>query len=95
MLAEHEADDRVGDVGRVDLAARAGLEHRDRAVDALYDFTCELARLADPSPEQLALFAAISRDSAASDDFVRVNAGTISPAAFFAPDNVARLMASA
>jgi len=36
LLAEHLADDRLGNVGRVNLAARASLQHGDRAVDARF-----------------------------------------------------------
>ena len=40
-------------------------------------------------------FAATSRNQKAMDGFAQVNAGTISPAQFFAPDNVAAIMAAA
>lgn len=68
---------------------------RDEAALPMYEFTCELARLAPPTPEQAALFAAIHRNPASSEEFVRMNTGAISPAVFFAPDNVGRLMAAA
>jgi hypothetical protein len=41
------------------------------------------------------LFAAISRSQKSMDGFVQMNAGTISPAQFFAPENVGRIMAAA
>jgi len=68
---------------------------RDEASLPMYEFTCELAKLEPPTPEQAALFAAIHRSPTASDEFVRMNTGAISPAVFFAPENVARLMAAA
>ncbi|KAB2970026.1 MAG: FAD-dependent monooxygenase [Thermoanaerobaculia bacterium] len=68
---------------------------RDEAALPMYEFTCELAKLEPPTPEQAALFAAIHRSPAASDEFVRMNTGAISPAVFFAPDNVGRLLAAA
>jgi hypothetical protein len=48
-----------------------------------------------PPPEFTALLAATAGSQAAMDDFVRMNAGTISPAQFFAPDHVAKIMAGA
>ncbi len=68
---------------------------RDAASLPMYEFTCELAKLEPPTPEQAALFAAIHRNPASSDEFVRMNTGAISPAAFFAPENVARLLRAA
>jgi len=41
-----------------------------------------------PPPEMQQLFAAIAGNPPAMDAFVRMNAGTISPAEFFAKDNV-------
>lgn len=75
--------------------AMSAYQHeRDAAVRPMYELTCQLATLEPPPPEQQRLFAAVAGDRAASDDFARVNAGTISPAVFFAPENVARLMAT-
>jgi flavin-dependent dehydrogenase len=63
---------------------------RERDVHALpmYEFTCQVATLAPPSPEMLRIFAATADNPAAMDDFARMNAGTISPAEFFSPENV-------
>jgi 2-polyprenyl-6-methoxyphenol hydroxylase-like FAD-dependent oxidoreductase len=61
---------------------------RDQRVRAMYDFTCELATLEPPPPELEQLLAAIQGNPAAMDAFARMNAGTISPAEFFAPENV-------
>jgi hypothetical protein len=41
------------------------------------------------------LFAAIHGNRKAMDDFARMNAGTISPAEFFAPENVKTMTAAA
>ena len=41
------------------------------------------------------LFAAIAGNQKAMDGFAQMNAGTISPAAFFAPENVQAIMAAA
>jgi 2-polyprenyl-6-methoxyphenol hydroxylase-like FAD-dependent oxidoreductase len=71
--------------------------HRARDEHALpmYDFTCQIAAMEPPPPEFTALLAATAGSQAAMDDFVRMNAGTISPAQFFAPDHVAKIMAGA
>lgn len=69
--------------------------HRNRDARALpmYGFTCELASLAPPPPETQQLFAAVHGNQASMDRFVQMNAGTISPADFFAPDSLAEIMA--
>jgi flavin-dependent dehydrogenase len=77
--------------------ADAGADYqraRDADSLAMYEFTCQLATLAPPPPEQQRLFAAIAADRAASDEFARANAGTISPGDFFAPASLARFAAA-
>ena len=61
---------------------------RDAQVKAMYEFTCQLATLEPLPPETQQLFAAIAGNREAMDGFARMNAGTISPADFFAPENV-------
>jgi 2-polyprenyl-6-methoxyphenol hydroxylase-like FAD-dependent oxidoreductase len=68
---------------------------RDARVKAMYDFTCQLATLEPPPLEIQQLFAAIHGNQKAMDDFARMNAGTISPAEFFAPENVNAITAAA
>ena len=68
---------------------------RDTQVKAMYDFTCQLATLEPPPPELQQLLGAIHGNQAAMDGFARMNAGTISPAEFFAPENVDAIMAAA
>jgi 2-polyprenyl-6-methoxyphenol hydroxylase-like FAD-dependent oxidoreductase len=77
-----------------DAAMEATQRARDEHVLPMYEFTCQLAMLAPPPPDMQALFGAIHGNQAAMDDFVRMNAGTISPAQFFAPENVAAIMAA-
>jgi 2-polyprenyl-6-methoxyphenol hydroxylase-like FAD-dependent oxidoreductase len=67
---------------------------RDQHVLPMYDFTCQLATLEPPPPEMQQLFAAISGNQQAMDGFVRMNAGTISPAEFLSPENVRAIMTS-
>jgi 2-polyprenyl-6-methoxyphenol hydroxylase-like FAD-dependent oxidoreductase len=75
--------------------ALAAYQHdRDEDSLAMYDFTTQLATLEPPPPDQLPLFQAIHGSREASDDFARMNAGTLSPATFFAPENVGRILGS-
>jgi 2-polyprenyl-6-methoxyphenol hydroxylase-like FAD-dependent oxidoreductase len=78
-----------------DAAMSAYQRSRDTRVKAMYDFTCHLATLEPPPPETQQLFAAVHGNPEAMDAFARMNAGTISPAEFFAPDNVNAIMAAA
>jgi flavin-dependent dehydrogenase len=78
-----------------DAAMAAYQRTRDARVKAMYDFTCELATLEPPPPELQALLAATHGNQGAMDAFARMNAGTISPAEFFAPENVAAITAAA
>jgi flavin-dependent dehydrogenase len=68
---------------------------RDARVKPMYEFTCQLAALAPPPPEMQQLLAAVHGNQKAMDDFARMNAGTISPAEFFAPENVNAIAAAA
>jgi hypothetical protein len=68
---------------------------RDVQSRPMFDFTCQLAALEPPPPEQVELLSAMYGNQEAMDQFCRVNAGTMSPAEFFAPDNVARIFAAA
>jgi 2-polyprenyl-6-methoxyphenol hydroxylase-like FAD-dependent oxidoreductase len=68
---------------------------RDARVRSMYDFTCQLATLEPPPPDMQQLFAAIHGNRDAMDGFARMNAGTIPPAEFLAPGNVARILAQA
>ena len=61
----------------------------------MYEFTTQLATLEPPPPEMQQLLGAIHGNQQAMDGFVRMNAGTDSPAAFFAPENIGRIMAAA
>jgi 2-polyprenyl-6-methoxyphenol hydroxylase-like FAD-dependent oxidoreductase len=68
---------------------------RDEHVRPMYEFTCQLAALEPPPPQMQQLFAAIAGNQQAMDGFVQMNAGTISPAAFFTPENIGAIMAAA
>ncbi|WP_284617681.1 NAD(P)/FAD-dependent oxidoreductase [Aquabacterium humicola] len=67
----------------VDEAMAASTAQRDESSLPMYEMTCELATLAPPPPPMQALLGAIAGQREAMDGFVRMNAGTIPPAAFF------------
>ncbi len=77
-----------------DDAMREYQTTRDAHVLPMYEFTCQLAKLEPPPLELQQLFGAIAGNQAAMDGFARMNAGTISPAEFFAPANVGAIMAA-
>jgi 2-polyprenyl-6-methoxyphenol hydroxylase-like FAD-dependent oxidoreductase len=80
--------------GERTFEAAMGEHHRSRDARLLpvYEFTAELATLAPPPPEMQQLLAAVAGDQAAMDAFMSVVAGTLSPADFFDPGNVARML---
>ena len=88
------AMDQAFSAGRSFDAAMGDYQRdRDGSVLAMYDFTCQLATLVPPSPEMQQLFGAICGNQRAMDGFAQTNAGTMSPAAFFSPENVGAIMA--
>jgi 2-polyprenyl-6-methoxyphenol hydroxylase-like FAD-dependent oxidoreductase len=82
-------------VRRFEDAMAEAQRDRDAAALPMYEFTCELAALEPPPPATQRLLAAIQGNRAAMDAFARMNAGTISPAQFFAPENIDRILAAA
>jgi len=68
---------------------------RDAQVSGMYELTCELASLEPPPEELQQLLAATHGNQEAMDQFARVNAGAEPPEAFFAPENVQRIMTAA
>lgn len=78
-----------------DEAMAAYQAARDSRVMAMYDFTCQFAMLAPPTPEMQQLFGAIHGNRQAMDGFVRVFAGATSPAEFFSEENIGRIFAKA
>jgi 2-polyprenyl-6-methoxyphenol hydroxylase-like FAD-dependent oxidoreductase len=68
---------------------------RDAQVLPMYELTCQIATLQPPPPEMQQLLGAMHGNRAAMDGFVQVNAGTLSPAVFFSPENVGAIMGAA
>jgi flavin-dependent dehydrogenase len=88
-------DEAFSGIKPFDAAMSEYQRTRDARVRAMYDFTCQLATLEPPPPELQQLFRAVHGNQKAMDEFARMNAGTISPAEFFAPDNVDAIRAAA
>ena len=65
---------------------------RDAQSLPMYEFTCEIATLEPPPPDLVQLLSAINGRQPAMDEFVRLNAGVVSPADFFAPEHIAQMM---
>jgi 2-polyprenyl-6-methoxyphenol hydroxylase-like FAD-dependent oxidoreductase len=73
--------------------ALAGFEQaRDDASMPLYEFTCQMGRLDDPTDADIALFTALRNNPEATSAYFGIFAQTVSAADFFAPDNVQRIM---
>ena len=68
---------------------------RDQRALPMHEFTCQLASLEPPPPEMQQLLFAMQGNQRAMDGFAQVNAGTISPAQFFSPENLGPIMAEA
>jgi 2-polyprenyl-6-methoxyphenol hydroxylase-like FAD-dependent oxidoreductase len=68
---------------------------RDARVKPMYDFTCQLATLEPLPPDVQRLFGAVHGNREAMDAFARMNAGTMSPAEFFAPENLDAIVTAA
>jgi hypothetical protein len=67
---------------------------RDEQALPMYEYTCQLAALAPPRPEMQQLLGAIHGKQAAMDGFVRVYAGSESPARYFSPENIEAMLAA-
>lgn len=70
--------------------------HRERDADvrAMFEFTCDLAKLEPPPPELQALLGAVYGNQQAMDRFAQMNAGTISPAEFISEASIGAIMAA-
>lgn len=67
---------------------------RDQDSLPMYELTTQVATLEPPTPDLQQLLAAATRSQATTDEFVQVNSGVISPAQFFAPANVEKILAT-
>jgi 2-polyprenyl-6-methoxyphenol hydroxylase-like FAD-dependent oxidoreductase len=67
---------------------------RDARVLPIYEFTAQIGSLAPPPPELQQLLGAINGNVEAMNEFAGLFAGTISPADFFDPAHIGRLVGS-
>ena len=77
-----------------EAAMAAYQQARDDQVLPIYEFTTQLATMEAPPAEMQQLLGAMRADQAAMDDFASITAGTISPAEFFDPANIGRIMSA-
>jgi 2-polyprenyl-6-methoxyphenol hydroxylase-like FAD-dependent oxidoreductase len=68
---------------------------RDEHALPMYELTCQLATLMPPPDQTKELLRAVHGNPEAMKEFVQMNAGTLSPAAFFAPEHVAAIVSKA
>jgi 2-polyprenyl-6-methoxyphenol hydroxylase-like FAD-dependent oxidoreductase len=91
----HALDETFSGRSTFDSEMTACQTARDRQSLPIYEFTCQFARLAPPPPEMQQLMRAIHGNQEAMDGFARIFSGVMSPADFFSPENVGRIMAKA
>jgi flavin-dependent dehydrogenase len=66
-------------------------QRRNESVMPLYHMTCDMARLAPPTPEMQSLFAALQGNQEQSDRFMGTIAGTVPIPEFFSPENMRQI----
>jgi 2-polyprenyl-6-methoxyphenol hydroxylase-like FAD-dependent oxidoreductase len=91
----HAVDAWMSGASGYDEAMSAWHRERDARLLPMYEFTSQMATLAPPPPQMQQLFGAMQGNQDAMDGFVSVVAGVVSPASFFAEDNLARIMTTA
>jgi flavin-dependent dehydrogenase len=67
---------------------------RDEHSRPMFDLTCGFATLEPPPPEMQQVLGATAASQDAQDQFASMMAGTLPVQAFFAPENVGRIMAA-
>jgi flavin-dependent dehydrogenase len=93
-LCVRGADEALSGQRAFEAAMRDYQVERDAATLAMYDFTYMLAMLEPPPPDLQRVLAAAQGNQQAMDAFARTNAGTMSPAAFFAPAHVEAILSA-
>ncbi len=87
-------DDAFAERSTFDAAMASYQQTRDDDVLAIYEFTTQLATLAAPPVEMQHLLRAVHDSQDAMDGFASIIAGTMSPAEFFDPSNIGRMLAA-
>lgn len=67
-------------------------QRRNKTALPLYELNCQMATLEPPPPEMQPLFSALRSNPVEANRYMATLAGTVSPAEFFAPENMARIM---
>ncbi|MEU4560039.1 NAD(P)/FAD-dependent oxidoreductase [Actinoplanes sp. NPDC023936] len=75
-----------------DQSLPAYQEKRDARAMPVYEMTLGIASLQPPDKQMIQLATAIVGDQEKMDAFTRLNSGVTSPAEFFAPENLGRLL---
>jgi flavin-dependent dehydrogenase len=65
---------------------------RNKDVMAMFEHTCQLARLAPPTPEMIQLLEALRWDREETGCFLGTVVGTVPIQEFFSPENVGRIV---
>jgi flavin-dependent dehydrogenase len=94
LLAE-AIDDGLSGRKAMEEALAAYERRRNEDAFPMYELTCQLAALAPPPAEMLQLFEALRENREEANRFIGVTAGTVSPADFYAPQNVRRIIEGA
>jgi 2-polyprenyl-6-methoxyphenol hydroxylase-like FAD-dependent oxidoreductase len=94
-LCVNALDAALSGARRFDEAMSAYQSARDVAALPMYEFTCQFASMTPPPPEMQQLLAAVHGNRDAMNAFARVFGGIVSPADFFSPENVGRILAAA
>jgi flavin-dependent dehydrogenase len=88
LLAEALLD---GSSGALDQFER----RRNQDSAAMFELTLQRASFAPPPPDAMKLLAALRHNQEQLDNFMGIDAGSVSPAEFYSPENVARILAAA
>jgi 2-polyprenyl-6-methoxyphenol hydroxylase-like FAD-dependent oxidoreductase len=88
-------DEALSGVRQFDEAMCRYQVSRDELALPMYEFTCQFASFTPPPPEMQQFFGAIHGNQAAMDGFAQVVAGVTSPAVYFSPENIGRILAAA
>jgi 2-polyprenyl-6-methoxyphenol hydroxylase-like FAD-dependent oxidoreductase len=94
-LCANAIDNALSGSSPFETAMSAYQSARDGYAMPRFAFTCNFAKMAPPPPDMQQLFSAVHGNQDAMDGFARVVAGVTSPADFFSPENVARILAAA
>jgi flavin-dependent dehydrogenase len=68
---------------------------RNESAKAMYEYTCDLARMDEPSDAIKQLLGALRENQIDTDQFLGAFVGTVSLTEFYAPENIQRIVATA